>query len=190
MNATPINEIDQRVILLPKETTYCEAYIAVSVRPDGNIVLGMDQQYSLYYQLCRLAALCEGGDLVMSGKTVKPEQYLKTWRDTFKNAKPLTDNSNADLLITAKLVVAPAQFEAENQKWRKKTLLELQVAHTGTPVGERIEFEFDLANPEQAKLLYENHHLHFDKDNFPVAVLFKENISSQKGTADLFAEVL
>jgi hypothetical protein len=188
MSKPQINEIGRRVILLPKETTYCEAYLAVSVRPEGNVVLGMNQQYSLFYELCDLAALCEGGDLLMSGAVVTPERYLKEWRRHFKEAKPMTDSSNQDLLISAKLVVDPSMLQGHEKRWDRESLQELRQAHPGVPVGDRIEFQFDLANPLQAKLMYEKHRLHFDTSEFPVQVRFKETANLQMATMDLFAE--
>jgi hypothetical protein len=186
VNTTAINETWSRVVLLPAGTTYTECYVAVSGRPDRGVVLGMNQQYSLFYELCDLAALCEGGDLLLDGKVIKPERYLREWRTLFKDAKPITDSSNADLIIDAKLVVSPSSFEGDDGRWKRESLERLKSEHPYTESGALLEFAFDLANPLQSKALYDFKWLHFDENASPVTVACREHGKQQVSQPSLW----
>lgn len=186
MQTTQIRETWQRVILLPAGTTYTDAYVAVSGRQERVVVLGLDQQYSLFYELCDLAALCEGGDLLVCGAKIKPEQYLRQWRQQFKDARLITDSRNSDLLVTATLVVDPAKLAAEDSRYRIEQFDELRAAHPFLERDGRFEFSFDLANPAEAKVLYDKKRLHFDEAGSPISVSMRAPTLAQAAQPELW----
>lgn len=170
MRTTQIRELWQRVVTLPAGTTYCDVYLAISGREDGILVLGIDQQYSLFYTLCDLAALCEGADLVLNGKQIKPEQYLRAWRQEFKAARPITDSGNSDLVFSATLIADPQKLIGADNRWRLEQLERLRSLHAYVEREGMLEFTFDLANPAHSKMLYEYRTLHHIEEVSPVRV--------------------
>lgn len=186
METTQIKETWHAAILLPEGTTYTDAYLAVSGRPGGAVVLGIDQQYSIFYTLCDLAALCEGGDLLLYGKAITPEQYLRNWRQQFKDARPITDSRYGDLLLSATLVVDPAQFAGEDGRYYREQLEELLNSRPYVEKEGRFEFSLDLANPVDTKVLYDKKRLHFDQAGSPVSVTMRVDAPSMAAQSELW----
>jgi len=48
-------------------------------------------EYSIIQRVCKWAGYCEGGGLQPNGRSTTPENYLKSWRGTIKEAEPISN---------------------------------------------------------------------------------------------------
>lgn len=70
-------------------------------------IVSKGHEYSIIQDVCKRGAYCEGGSLVLSGRSrMTPENYIKLYRNLLKNAKPIseffTDFNTKEFVINVK----------------------------------------------------------------------------------------
>lgn len=186
------NEIRRAVIQLPAAAhQWDKLFMLVSQRDTETMVMGPESKWRLFDDICGAAALCEGSDLVVDCKAVRPEHYIKLWRGEFSAPMTLEQAAGKGILFSAELVVDPDKFEERDAKYYRERMEELRKQKTPHEHGNKMTFLFDMNDVEDIKLVYVHRPLHADKSKSPISATWSMPAAMNMDLAfgDLFGEV-
>jgi hypothetical protein len=109
MNMSYTIEYNAEVYKVPAEweSSSENSYLLIITQGDNNVyeadnkrrardtdIVAFGWAYSVIGKVCYRAAACEGGGLVINGKSITPEGYIKRFRDKIKSAPLIIDFFN------------------------------------------------------------------------------------------------
>ena len=103
------------------------SYVVIVTQGDNNVyeadnsrraretdIVAYGWNYSIIGTVCNRAGACEGGGLVINGKSITPEEYIKRYRTKIKNAPLITEFFKQGKIARFRITVDPeSRYDTE-----------------------------------------------------------------------------
>lgn len=116
------------------------SYLLIITQGDNNVyeadnrrraretdIVSYGWNYSVIQHICNRAGACEGGSLVINGKSITPEGYIKRYRDKIKNAPLIIEFFKQCKTARFRIVIDPeSNYDKERAEKYKDYITEEQ----------------------------------------------------------------